>query len=248
MIDTLPLIERTKWGKLVSWNERILLHVAFAYPGLTKSENGQLVKWIGEKRQHSQVVNVWEDVLEDNPELLESRLHALTGDFQRIHGRACQVYQVQKEDARLFFNRNHMQRYATAASYYGLQYQGEWVAMASFGQPRLMSYDYAHEHLSGELIRFCNRAGYRVYGGLDKLLKYYLRKHQVDDVMTYSDLDWSDGGSFEKLGFQLKGTKPPMAFALVDGKRSVCPNPVRDMSYCWNSGSLKWVKYRNQEA
>jgi hypothetical protein len=244
MIDTLPLIERTKWGKLVSWNERILLHVASAYPGLTKSENDQLVKWLGEKRQHSQVVNVWEDVLEDNPELLQFRLHALTGDFQRIHGRACQVHQVQEEDARLFFNRNHMQGYATAASYYGLQYQGEWVAMASFGQPRLMSRDYAHEHLSGELIRFCNRAGCRVYGGLGKLVQHYFLTHEVDDLMTYSDFDWSNGESFAKLGFQLKGNKPPMAFTIIDGKRSLCAFPEPNSHYLWNSGSFKWVLNR----
>jgi hypothetical protein len=243
MIDILPLVEQTKWGDLYRWSEQILIHIVAVSEGLTQSQNEELVVWLNAKRQSSQVVNLWEDVLSDNFELVQARLHAMSGTAKRIHGRLTKVHQVDEDEAKRFFGINHIQGHAGAATYYGLRYQDNWVAMASFGQPRLMSRDYDHPHLSGELIRFCNRAGYRVYGGLDKLLKYYLREHQVDDVMTYSDLDWSDGGSFEKLDFQMKGTKPPMAFALVDGKRSVCPNPLWDMPYCWNSGSLKWVRY-----
>lgn len=245
MIDNLPLVEQTKWGDLYRWSEQILIHIVAVPEGLTQSQNAELVAWLNAKRQNTQVVNLWGDVLRDKVELVQSRLHAMSGTAERIHGRLTKVQQVNEDEAKLFFEINHVQGHAGGATYYGLRFQDEWVAMASFGQPRLMSRDYDHPHLSGELIRFCNRAGYRVYGGLDKLLKFYFELYKLDDLMTYSDLDWSEGESFVKLGFQLKGTKPPMAFALVDGKRSVCPNPEQDIPYYWNSGSLKWVKYRD---
>jgi hypothetical protein len=113
--------------------------------------------------------------------------------------------------------------------------------MASFGQPRWLKKNYTHPHLSGELIRFCNRAGLRVYGGLDKLLKYYVKHYHVQDIMTYTDLDWSDGVSFKKLGFLQRESKSPMAFELLDGKRVLQNNPDENERYIWNTGSLKWV-------
>jgi hypothetical protein len=36
---------------------------------------------------------------------------------------------------------------------------------------------------------------------MDKLLKKFTEEHNPDDIMSYADRDWSDGRSYDKLGF-----------------------------------------------
>ncbi|CCG99057.1 hypothetical protein FAES_1047 [Fibrella aestuarina BUZ 2] len=85
------------------------------------------------------------------------------------------------------------------------------LAVATFAQPRQMKQD-TQPYRSAELLRFANRVGFTVVGGLDKLLTTYLRNHPADDLMTYADRDWSDGASYRKVGFEAISDTPPQRF------------------------------------
>lgn len=135
------------------------------------------------------------------------------------------------------------------------------LAVATFAQPRQMMRTEAtaghtaeKPHRSAELLRFANRVGFTVVGGLDKLLTTYLRNHPADDLMTYADRDWSDGASYRTLGFDWIKDIPPQRFWVhpdecIRYTETTLPagvevTNVRLMGYLpvFNAGSRKFVK------
>jgi hypothetical protein len=86
-------------------------------------------------------------------------------------------------------------------------------------------------------------------GGLDKLLKTFINEHNPDDIMTYADRDWSDGRSYEKLGFQRIENTSPQGFYL-DEKLLVryYENKLNEhqkvgLKPVFNAGNVKFIKF-----
>ena len=65
---------------------------------------------------------------------------------------------------------------------------------------------------SYEWTRYASRPGVRLSGGMGKLLKAFIEEVLPDDIMTYADLEWSEGKVYEALGFALEGHKEPVNF------------------------------------
>jgi hypothetical protein len=49
---------------------------------------------------------------------------------------------------------------------------------------------------------------------MGRILKAFISDVQPDDIMTYADLEWSEGKVYDALGFTLEGWKPPVFFAI----------------------------------
>lgn len=242
MINRYPLIEKTQWGRLLELSENLHVHVIES-EGFTFSENQQLHSFFTNYRKSNSchLIQIWEPEFLFNEELVVAMLEAKIGKFTQIHGRKCELVTLEADELREFIDTNHLQGLVKAKYGLGLKAEGILVAAASFSEPRKMTIEHEEPYLSGELIRFCNARGYRVYGGLDKLLKHYVRLFKVNDIMTYSDIDWSDGAVYEKLGFKKKETLEPMAFELIGRKRKRIHEPEPDGKYIWNSGSDKFI-------
>ena len=55
----------------------------------------------------------------------------------------------------------------------------------------------------------------RVSGGMGKLLKAFIKDVQPDDIMSYADLEWSEGTVYEQLGFKREHLgKEPVLFTV----------------------------------
>ena len=67
---------------------------------------------------------------------------------------------------------------------------------------------------SYEWIRYASLPGLRISGGMGKLLKAFIEDVQPDDIMSYADLEWSEGAVYEQLGFTLEGKKNPVLFGV----------------------------------
>lgn len=132
---------------------------------------------------------------------------------QKIFARKCDVKKVEKADAEIFFNQHHLLGATGSAYNLGLFYEGELVALASFSKGRKMNRLAAHER-SFELIRFCNKTGLTVTGGLSRLLKSFFELKEAGDIMTYVDKQFSDGQSFMKAGFTLHSEKVAQQFLI----------------------------------
>jgi hypothetical protein len=62
--------------------------------------------------------------------------------------------------------------------------------------------------------------------------------HQVDNVMTYSDLEWSDGLAFQKIGFINELISVPLYFNIAENGKRVLAKDVKTADAC-NSGNIK---------
>lgn len=182
------------------------------------------------------IIHLWEDVWRTKQAVVQSRLRAAFGQTQRIPARLTKVRRIDKPTFDRFIQDNHLQVTTTAKYKYGLFLPKQYeriirqegpaaaslrsafnesaevlVAAASFSGGKSIIRD-GLSYRSFELIRFSNRVDCTVVGGLDKLLKAFIGEVNPDDIMTYADRDWSDGRSYERLGFERIGTTPPQTF------------------------------------
>jgi hypothetical protein len=114
------------------------------------------------------------------------------------------------------------------------------VAVATFAGGRQMR----DGTRSYELIRFASLRGYTVMGGLDKMLTFFEKEHNPDDIMTYADRDWSDGRSYEILGFERTETTKPQQLRLdiQNFKRYSINETEEDLIEIFNAGSIKYIR------
>ena len=60
-----------------------------------------------------------------------------------------------------------------------------------------------------ELMRFVNKKNTLVIGGASKILNYFIKNYHPKKIVTFSDLRYSNGNLYNKLGFEyLHETKP----------------------------------------
>lgn len=162
-------------------------------------------KYIGSAKQ---LIQLWEDIWYTRPAQVLSRISALLGKNQRIHGRKTLVISITQPEADVFLKKNHLQGSAKARHRYALVFAGQFIAVATFSGKRKMTRKQG-DYTSVELIRFATADGFTVQGGLSKLIKHLIKTILPSDVMTYADLDWSYGKGYTKLGFELAGQIPP---------------------------------------
>jgi hypothetical protein len=218
------------------------------------------------------VVHLWEDVWQNRPDVVLSRLRALMGQSVRMPGRLTKARRIDRATANNFLTANHLQVSLTGKYRYGLFLPARYfrvlppdfapilspenqtellVAVATFAHPRVFARD-TGPHRSFELLRFANLLNTTVVGGLDKLLTAFATDHAPEpgtttDLMTYADRDWSDGQSYERLGFSQITHTEPMPFWVRPGEwvrypTNRPPDDLADYVTVWNAGSLKFVR------
>ncbi|PWJ41981.1 hypothetical protein [Sediminitomix flava] len=143
--------------------------------------------------------------------ILQSRILSLLGQTKTVFARKGKIRKINQPELHIFLEENHLQIPTNAKHKYGLFIEDTLYAVMSFSKPRPIHRN-GKEVLSYELIRHCNKLGYTVTGGMSKLLKHFIREIQPEDIMSYVDRDWSDGSVYEKMGFKLLETTPPMEF------------------------------------
>ena len=90
---------------------------------------------------------------------------------------------------------------------------GTLVAVATFSNAR--KWQKGEKIIrSYEWTRYASLPGVRINGGMGKVLKAFIKEVQPDDIMSYADLEWSEGAVYEQLGFELEGHKTPVIFAV----------------------------------
>ena len=77
------------------------------------------------------------------------------------------------------------------------------------------------------------------------MLKAFILDQKPDDIMSYADLEWSEGRVYEQLGFVLEGRKDPVLFEIDEqwrrtpvGKEK--PKQQNTGLYLQNFGSNKY--------
>lgn len=178
------------------------------------------------KRIHFSAIKTFhidqDQILRDSHKVIP-RLFSLLGKGHIIYARQTVAARIEKHISLAFLDENHLQIAIPGKYRYGLYHQGELVSIAIFGGGRRM-HEQKQSYRSFELLRFCHKAGYRVVGGLSKLIKSFVVDFHPADIMTYVDRDWSQDSNLRTLGFQEKGQTAPQAFWIVGTGRHYVRN------------------------
>jgi len=155
---------------------------------------------------------IHEDIFQLRPNQVLSRLKSLSGlNERKVHGRKTKVRKISKETASSFIEENHLMGFGGGKFFYGLMEKEELVAVAVFSRTVWMKNENP-PYNSTELVRYCSKSGYTVVGGLDKFVQYFFKNHETDDLVTYIDKEWSDGSSYERIGFKKVEETEPLKF------------------------------------
>lgn len=160
-----------------------------------------------------QLVHVWEDLWAIKSAIIKSRIYSLFGLSQRVFARKTRIIKLNKPESLAFLAKNHLNEPASGKFKYGLMLDDELIAVAVFSAscPVHRGKEVYRSH---QLIRFCNKNGITVVGGLSKLIKHFIKEQSPEDIMTYADLDWSNGSGYAKIGFEKIGELPPQKFSI----------------------------------
>ena len=187
---------------------------------------------------------VTEDRWRRQGEMMRARILAHLELFSQAYARNCEVRRIEKAEAQAFLNENHSYGYAACRYHYGLFLKrhtghiaeelrsldsarddrelrqdgngqiGKLIAVATFSNARRWIKD-GKEISSHEWTRYASLPEMRVSGGMGKLLKAFIKDVQPDDIMSYADLEWSEGTVYERLGFKREHLgKEPVLFTV----------------------------------
>ena len=208
------------------------------------SEDAYEAIHMASREEGSYPLVVTEDRWRRQGEMMRARILAHLELFSQAYARNCEVRRIEKAEAQAFLNENHSYGYAACRYRYGLFLKrhtghiaeelrsldsarddrelrqdgngqiGKLIAVATFSNARRWIKD-GKEISSYEWTRYASLPKMRVSGGMGKLLKAFIKDVQPDDIMSYADLEWSEGTVYERLGFKREHLgKEPVLFTV----------------------------------
>lgn len=197
---------------------------------------------------------LWEDVWNQKKDFILTFLKFQIDKPISIFARDTKVVILAENDAREFANKNHLLGFLKGKTYLAcivpphrqfrnitseFEINGNpLIAIAVFGKDRVFKTENGNTQISAELIQICTDPSVRLVGGLTKLISFYASMHQIDNVMTYSDLEWSAGIAFQKIGFKNELITTPLYFNIAENGKRVLAKEVESADAC-NSGNIK---------
>lgn len=181
------------------------------------------------------LIIITEDRWHRQQETMKARLQAHLERFTSLYARNCEIRRIDKPTAAAFLEACHSYGDASCRYRYGMFLKrhtghlagsgslppGTLVAVAEFSNARRWIKD-GKEIRSYEWTRYASLPGVRISGGMGRVLRHFIKETEPDDIMSYADLEWSEGNAYEQLGFVPEGDKEPVMFT-VDGQWRRCP-------------------------
>ena len=211
--------------------DRVVLPLVIAAKSPEEAqEQAELASRIIEELPHRPII-ITEDRWRKQPEMMRARVLAHLEVFDQVYARNCEIKKIDKATAAEFLAANHSYGDSSNRYRYGLFLKrhtghiaaegsetwkyptGTLVAVATFSNARKWVKG-AQTIRSYEWIRYASLPGLRISGGMGKLLKAFIEEVKPDDIMSYADLEWSEGAVYEQLGFTLEGKKDPVLFGV----------------------------------
>lgn len=138
--------------------------------------------------------------------IIESMIIIKLGYAKKIPARACQIMEISKQEAEEFHNKNHIAGSTNSSINIGLFFKKYLVAVISLIRSR---FDKKYEY---EISRFSSIKNHIIVGGLSKLFSYFVKTYQPKSCLTFADLRFGRGKSYEKIGFAKVGETVPNYF------------------------------------
>jgi len=165
------------------------------------------------KARGIQLFTVFESEWMTKNDIVRSMISSKLGISKRIFARSCSVVEIPKNVANMFHDSNHISGHANSSINLGLYHNDVLVSVLSIIKSR---FDKNFEY---EISRFSSLCGHTVVGGLGKLFSSFEKKYSPSSCMTYSDLRFGHGKSYEKIGFSYLGDTVPNYFYYHKNKK-----------------------------
>ena len=223
---------------LSSGRTKVILPLCIASysPAAAKEQSDVVAECIETLEEYPLIVT--QDRWNTQMKMMQCRILAHLEVFSPIYARNCEVRKIDKALAKKFLEENHSYGHAACRYCYGLYFKrhtghiaqaesssdaiipGQLIAVATFsnarkwikGEKTIRSYEWT---------RYASLPQVRLSGGMGRLLKAFIKEVSPDDIMSYADLEWSEGSVYQQLGFELEDRKDPVMFAVdSDWKRT----------------------------
>ena len=163
------------------------------------------------------IIHIWEDDWIIRRDIIESQISNMLNKISTtIYARKCSVIEVDSKTAISFLEKNHIQGKVNSCLKLGLVYNNQLVSLMTFdhfeGRKKMLETDW-------NINRFCNSINTSVIGGASKLFSYFIRRYKPKRVISYADRDWSVGGLYYKLGFEMVSESLPDYKYVINGSR-----------------------------
>jgi G:T-mismatch repair DNA endonuclease (very short patch repair protein) len=217
-------------------------------------------KWLAAKNAGIQLVQIWEDEWNKNPEQIKRMVAHKLGmtTESKVFARKTIISEVTKQVAENFLDEHHVQGWAAGSYYYGLFKKNDPQSLVALLVLRT-------EKGNGlNIIRYATSAN--VVGGFTKLLAYAERTLLPDFIITFSDHCVSDGGLYanngfiadkelkpdyryvinaerkHKFGYRIKRFKDDPSLVWIDGLTERELADLNGLDRIWDAGKTRWLK------
>jgi very-short-patch-repair endonuclease len=161
------------------------------------------------------LIQIFEDEYKEKKDIVLEKIKHILGcnnDSTTIGARKCLITEVNKEAARTFLDKWHIQGFASATVYYGAYYGSTLLGVMTFTKEKDRQWN---------LNRYATDTTYSVPGLASKMFKYFTVNNKVKSVKSFLDRRWGKAGNsvYEKIGFKVDSIEAPDYRYLCDGKR-----------------------------
>lgn len=184
-------------------------------------------KTIACAKQGIQLIHIFEHEWKNNKDSIINYLDYILDDTKTVYARKCTLHKViDIDEEKDFLNKYHLQGYTHSEIALGLYYDNKLISLMSFGAPR---FNHNYEY---EIIRYCVASNYKIFGGAQKIFKYFIDNVDVQSIITYCNISKFTGNMYTRLGFT-----------------PIQPEPITQPNYVWVGTDNKVVtRYQTQKS
>lgn len=186
------------------------LKVAFEFNGLyfhtedfKTSPSYHLDKTVDLKKLGIRLYQIFEDEWVYKNTITKKRIENILGlnKGEKINARECEIGLIDSKTKNHFLETYHIQGKDNSLVKLGLIYKGILVSVMTFSLGNIAK-GFKRKDGVWELSRFCSDYNYSVRGAAGKLLSHFINNYEWKQIFSYSDLRWSSGDIYRKLGFK----------------------------------------------
>ena len=159
------------------------------------------------------LIHVFEDDWLYKKEIVKSMIASRLGVYkEKIFARKCQIKEIEKDQAKIFFDKNHLQGFAYGDLYLGLVFNDELIQCICINKKGW------HDG-NVELTRMVTKLNTQVVGGFSKLMKHISDYVEYKSITSYVYKAWFNGKGYIESGFKIVKENNPSYSYVVNGRR-----------------------------
>lgn len=166
-----------------------------------KTKDYHLEKTLETQAAGYRLIHIFENEWRSKRTIVESRIKHLLGMSKKIFARKCKIREITYQESRDFLNTFHIQGEVPSSVNLGIFYKDSLVGVQTYSKARFS------KDCEWELLRSASNG--LIVGGASKLLQFFIKSYNPKSIVSYCDIRWNTGDSYEKIGFTLSHISEP---------------------------------------